>query len=633
MKSKPFFRSEFPSTGETRLDSTPPNKGARRVIQVVALLFGGILIWIAIGGGRGIGGLRWWIIAVTAALGFVPQIAERVDRILRRLRRPSAGTTNIAAFAIAIVAAGYFILTAYLQDRDLFPKTHDDCSYLIQMQMLARGRLWMPGLPLPDFFDSFYILVRPVYASQYFPGTALLYVPTIWLHLPTWLMPVLGAGAVVGLTYRILTELIDGAAGALGALWITSLSWFRMASILLMSQVPALLLGLVIVVGWLKWRRRRRAGWMLLIGVAAGWAAITRPVDALCFSIPVGIAIVADLRGAKMKTWLLAAALLLIGAAPFLSLQLVFDKGVTGHFFRTPFRAYLDRDVPGTQFGFPRENPAARPQSIVPQKQEYYFNWARPYIQRHEPGQLLQSWAGRWFPMIVDTTTPARVMIPLAIVGLLGLAGRRRWVLGATVPLFVLLYAFYPIFLEHYAIALMPTVAILCLLGIEVIGDALPPFRKQIVGALTILVVVACVTSFWEINRLIAPTGKQIDDETIHSPMLRQINEDIPAAQDLKKPAVFLFRYHPGGNFFEEPVYNTGVAWPDDAEIIRAHDLGPQRDREIVGYYAASKPVREFYLFDPKAAQPINDLGPTTDPGRIVGNLDAAESKPSIGTK
>jgi hypothetical protein len=446
-------------------------------------------------------------------------------------------------------------------------------------------------------------------------------------------MPVLAAGAVVGLTCRILTELIDGAAGALGALWIISLSWFRMASILLMSQVPALLFGLVIVLGWLKWRRHRRAGWMLLIGVGAGWAAITRPVDALCFSIPVGIAIGADLLGAKMRIWLIAAVLLAIGAAPFLSLQLAFDKGVTGHFFHTPFRMYLDRDVPGTEFGFPREDPAARPQSVVPQKQEYYFNWARLYVQRHQPGQLLQSWAGRWFPMIVDTTMPVRIMIPMAVVGLLGLTDRRRWALGATVPLFVLLYAFYPIFLEHYAIALIPAAAMLCLLGIGVIADAMPPFRKQIVGALTILVVVGCATSFWEINRLIAPPGKQIDDETIHSPMLRQINEDIPAAQDLKKPAVFLFRYHRGGNFFEEPVYNTGVAWPDDAEIIRAHDLGPLRDQEIVAYYAARKPVREFYLFDPKAAQPINDLGPTTRPGRILGNLEAAESKPSNGAK
>lgn len=598
----------------------------RQPILVATLLIAGILIWTGIGGGRGIGALRWGIIAGAAALAVWPAVASVVARNLDRIRHPSSRAANRVAVAIAILAAAYFILTAVLQDRDLFPKTHDDCSYMIQMQMLARGRLWMPGLPLPDFFDSFYLIVRPVYASQYFPGTALLYVPTIWLHLPTWVMPVLVAGAVVGLTYRILTELIDGAAGAIGALWIASLTWFRMASILLMSQVPALLFGLIMIWSWLCWRRHRRTGWLLLIGIAAGWCAITRPVDALCYAIPVGIAILMDLIKSKPRQFVTAGALLVVGAAPFLAIQLAFDKGVTGHFFQTPFRMYLDRDVPGTQFGFPPSHPQARPQSVVPEKQEYYSNWVMPYIERHRPDRLLSSWAQRWFPMIVDTTMPCRAMIPLAMVGLVALRERRRWVLWATVPLFVFLYAFYTIFLEHYAIALMPATAMVCLLSIDVIGDAMPKFRTSVVSALTVFIVVACITSFWEINRLIAPVGKQIDDETIRSPMLRGIDQDIPHAADLKKPAVFLFRYHPGGNFFEEPVYNTGVAWPDDAEIIHAHDLGAQRDRQIVEYYSARKPVREFYLYDEKSADPITDLGPANDPQQVLATLDRAES-------
>lgn len=604
-------------------------ESARRPILVAAFLAAGILIWLGIGGGRGIGVARWAIIAGAAALSFLPAVAKFIERNVDRIRHPSSPNANWAAVAIAIISAAYFILTAFLQDRDLFPKTHDDCSYMIQMQMLARGRLWMPGLPLPDFFDSFYLIVRPVYASQYFPGTALLYVPTIWLHLPTWVMPVLAAGTVVGLTYRILTELIDGVAGALGALWITSLTWFRMASILLMSQVPALLLGLIMVWAWLCWRRHRRAGWLLLIGIAAGWCAITRPVDALCFAIPVGVAILVDLIKSNPRQWAIAGVLLVAGAAPFLAIQLVFNEGVTGHLFQTPFRMYLDRDVPGTQFGFPAGNSQARPQSVVPEKQEYYSNWVMPYIGRHRPDRLLQSWAGRWFPMIVDTTMPCRAMLPLAMVGLLGLRDRRRWVLWATVPLFALLYAFYTIFLEHYAIAIMPATAMVCLPGIDEIGDAAPKFRRSIVSALAMFITVACITSFWEINRLIAPAGKQIEDETIRSPMLRGIEQDIPNAADLKKPAVFLFRYHRGGNFFEEPVYNTGVAWPDDAEIIHAHDLGAHRDREIIEYYANRKPVREFYLYDEKSADPITDLGPDSDPDQILKNLARAE----LGTK
>jgi hypothetical protein len=607
---------------------------AGRPIGVAVLLALGIGVWIATGGGRGIGGVRWAIILCSAAMAFFPAVASGIESLLTKIRHPSSRAAGLASVVIAAVAAGYFILTAVLQDRDLFPKTHDDCSYLIQMQMLARGRLWMPALPLADFFDSFYLIVRPVYASQYFPGTALLYVPMIWLHLPTWVMPVMAAGAVVGLTYRILTELVDGAAGALGALWIASLSEFRLASILLMSQVPALLLALVMVWGWLRWRRKRAAGWMVVIGVAAGWAAITRPVDALCFAIPIGIATAVDLLKFPFRKWVAIACLIVVGAAPFLAIQLVFNKGVTGHLFETPFRMYLDRDAPGTQFGFPAFDPRAHPQSIVPQKQEYYSNWVTPFIAEHRPGQLLRSWVNKWFPMIVDTTMPARVMLPLAAVGLLGLGGRRRWVLWGTVPAFITLYAFYTVFLEHYAIILMPAVAMVCLLSVGAIGQALPrALRPSASAALTVLIAVACLTSFWEINRMIAPPGKQVDDEPIRSAMLRDFNQKIPYASDLQKPAVFLFRYHKGDNFFEEPVYNTDVAWPDDAEIIRAHDLGPQRDRQIVEYYAGRTPVRHFYLFDAKAPVTIIDLGPTDHPAQILQNLDEAESTTNGNSK
>jgi hypothetical protein len=60
---------------------------------------------------------------------------------------------------------------------------------------------------------------------------------------------------------------------------------------------------------------------------------------------------------------------------------------------------------------------------------------------------------------------------------------------------------------------------------------------------------------------------------------------------------VILFTYKTGVNIIEEPVYNTTVAWPDDAAVIRAHDLG-DRNREILDYYARTQPERVFYRYD-----------------------------------
>src|SRR3954468_15388278 len=147
--------------------------------------------------GHGLGPVRWILIAAAAALSFVPAVRRGVTAALDRVRSPSPKSLEWATLGVAFAATAYFVFTAFHQDRDLFPKTHDEGSYVIGLRMLARGRLWMPQHPLADFFDTFYVITRPVYASLYFPGTALLYAAGDWLQWPTWVMPVLAAGAVV----------------------------------------------------------------------------------------------------------------------------------------------------------------------------------------------------------------------------------------------------------------------------------------------------------------------------------------------------------------------------------------------------------------------------------------------------
>ena len=88
--------------------------------------------------------------------------------------------------------------------RDWFPRLHDEQRVLLQMRMMAHGRLWMPQHQLADFFETQHVFVKPVYAAMYFPGTALMYLPAIWLQLPTWLPPVLTSAVCVGVFWRIM---------------------------------------------------------------------------------------------------------------------------------------------------------------------------------------------------------------------------------------------------------------------------------------------------------------------------------------------------------------------------------------------------------------------------------------------
>src|ERR1700690_137268 len=53
------------------------------------------------------------------------------------------------------------------------PRTLDEFSYVLIGDTLAQGHLANPAPPLPELFDTFHVLVRPVYASKYFPAQGL----------------------------------------------------------------------------------------------------------------------------------------------------------------------------------------------------------------------------------------------------------------------------------------------------------------------------------------------------------------------------------------------------------------------------------------------------------------------------
>ncbi len=98
-----------------------------------------------------------------------------------------------------------------------------------------------------------------------------------------------------------------------------------------------------------------------------------------------------------------------------------------------------------------------------------------------------------------------------------------------------------------------------------------------------------CISRFPEIDR-------RIKDDVYSAHMMVYSHKYLPTLVDT--PALVLFKYRPGASIYTEPVYNESVAWPDDAEIVRAQDLGPKRDREIVDYYARIQPERHVYILD-----------------------------------
>ncbi len=94
-----------------------------------------------------------------------------------------------------------------------------------------------------------------------------------------------------------------------------------------------------------------------------------------------------------------------------------------------------------------------------------------------------------------------------------------------------------------------------------------------------------------EFNPLNTPLGLPTDE--IHA--IDQTMANLP-----RRPALVLFRFNPKfDSYHADPVYNPGVAWPDDALIVRARDLGKNENVRLYRYYDRLGQNREVYLCDP----------------------------------
>ena len=547
-----------------------------------------------------VGWARPWqvgLLLVVAAASTSRVVAEGVSRRLDALRHPTRRRRAVAAVCIAVVACAYLLFTGLRQQRDLFPKYHDEHMHLVQMQLLAHGTLWRAPHPLADAFETFHVLTTPVYASIYFPGTAMLYVPAVWLGLPWWLLPLLAAGASVGLFYDIVTELLDGAYALLAVLLLISATQFRYLSLIVMSHTVMILLGLLLVWAYLHWRRERRYGWAIAIGVIAGWAAITRPVDAICWAAPVGLGILFDLRGQPLRRWVSTGALIVAAAAPFLTIQIIFNYGVTGNPLLTPYRYSGDLFTPQVSLGFHRFDPSVKPQTNLLQKQVYFELFTAPTAEEHNTGSMLRTWIDERFPSFVFFTLPSPLLVPLVFASVLAL-DRRRWTLWLTVPLFLASYAVFAYFIPNYiAIYIAPT-TYAALLGVEATIGSFSAARSRLQTFFFGAIAVMALTMLPESNPNEREDFRPSPIMWLNSRLDRDVVLIDGRPDRIQKPAIVLFKYHTTQNPHEEPVYTIDAPWPDDSPIVRAHDLGREKNLELLKYYAERQPERHIYFCD-----------------------------------
>ena len=112
------------------------------------------------------------VVLIAAGVMLIGPVRRWVLHILDLIRRPTRGNAIRAAAIIALVSGLFLYACARWHGGEFILYFHDEHSFMLQLQALMRGRLWMPPIPEPlrDFVESFNMMVYPKYGSIYFPG-------------------------------------------------------------------------------------------------------------------------------------------------------------------------------------------------------------------------------------------------------------------------------------------------------------------------------------------------------------------------------------------------------------------------------------------------------------------------------
>ncbi|MFL5384291.1 MAG: glycosyltransferase family 39 protein [Longimicrobiaceae bacterium] len=416
-----------------------------------------------------------WVLAWRARPGMQPA----VERWLRGRAAPAVFGV-LPALAAAWVWGGVRVV----------PVFHDEASYLLQARIFASGRWASPPPPVPEFFEQFHVLVTPVVTSKYPPGHALLMAPGAAIGLPG-LVPLLLAGLAGMLLYLLARR----AAGV----WIAFLAWllwmaapanlaWRASYLSENTSSAACLLALWL---WVRWRDTGAARWLAATAVAVGWCAITRPLTALLFALPLGALTLAEV--VRRRRWRSLAAGLAAGVATLAIIPL-WSARTTGDWRVSPWeaytRAYMDYDRLG--FGLQMRPPTRMLPPDVAQVNRGYQKGHRGHVAGQLPaialsraGELAKAvalWHALELPTVPEVAYAAMVVLVVAMAwgAAAGPPGARF--AGATVAamfLGYLVYAHPPAWTLYY-VELYPGLAFLAAVGLlRMLGMAARALKRQ----------------------------------------------------------------------------------------------------------------------------------------------------------
>ncbi len=449
------------------------------------------------------------------------------------------------------------------------PDVYDEFGHLLVADTLLHFRLANPPHPLHQFFETFFVLQTPAYASIYPIGQGLALAAGRAIFGLPWAGVLLSTAAMCSLCYWMLRGWTTPEWALLGGL--LAVIEFGPLSAWMDSYWGGSLAGVAgcLVFGALPRVRasgRLRNGALLGLGLALHW--LTRPYETIFLGFAVLLFLLPNWRSLAKPA--AAAAIVLL---PAVGLSLLQNKQITNSWTTLPYA--LSRYQYGVPAAFTWQSNPQPHQELTREQQFQYkmqtsFRASGPetietYLQRLE-------YRVRFYRFFF--LAPLYVALPFFFLKLRDF--RFVWVV-LTLLLFALGVNFYPFFEVHYLGALT---CLFLLVSVTAL-DRLNHNASR-------LIVYLCVAHFvfWYSHSFFdQPTPDR--RAAIH----RQL------AQAPGQQLVFV-RYWPQHIFQDEWVYNAADI--DHSRIVWARDLGGSEDQKLLRYY----PGRTAWLLEPDAMPP-----------------------------
>jgi hypothetical protein len=462
------------------------------------------------------------------------------------------------------------------------PDVYDEFGHLLVADTLRHFRLANPPHPLPQFFETFFVLQQPAYASIYPLGQGMMLALGRAVSSVPWTGVVLATGALCALVYWMLRA------------WVTPV-WALLGGLLAVVEFGPLSQwmndywggSLAACAGCLVFGSLPRRNWVCLgIGLAIHW--LTRPYESIFLFAAVA------LFGLPRKSWIAALVFL-----PALGLTLWQNQQVTGSWFTLPYQ------LSQQQYGVPasltfQANPTPH-RELTPQQELGYRMQVSAHGESESPWRyLVRLWyRSRFYSFFL--------LVPLYPAALAFLVqARRDWWVLATIAIFVLGENFYPYFQPHYIAALTSLFVLICVVGLQTI------FRWSPLAARFLVLLCAGQFAYYY--------GSHALETEPHGPPSRRAAVNTALAAVPGRQLVFV-RYWPNHIFQDEWVYNDAAI--DESRIVYARDLGPQENEKLRQYYAAWT----VWLLEPDAQPPALTVYQSVNPAAVVN--EPVQAKPA----